>query len=114
MLDVTPTVETNCSDNIDNDDDNQVDCADYNCSTATGCIMSVQTTPVLPAEICNNGIDDDGDDLVDCRDNLGAGSDCIAAANCQVTTGSGAVGSCSSDTQCNDGNDGNGLEYCSS
>ncbi|MCA9562583.1 MAG: hypothetical protein KC561_03795 [Myxococcales bacterium] len=49
---VVPTPETECSNEIDDDGDQLVDCADPDC----GC------------EVCNDTVDNDGDDLVDCLD----------------------------------------------
>jgi Putative metal-binding motif len=51
------TTEISCADNVDNDCDGLVDCADPNC--AASC-----TTP----ENCKDGIDNDGDTLRDCDD----------------------------------------------
>ena len=58
-----------CNDNIDNDGDNLVDCADPECENDSNCAI----------EICDNGIDDDNDNLVDCAD-----SDCTGDVSCAI------------------------------
>jgi hypothetical protein len=59
-----PTTEV-CSDGIDNDCDEVVDCDDENCSASPSCVK--------PAEICGDCVDNDADGLVDYED-----SDCCA------------------------------------
>ena len=51
-----------CDNGLDDDGDNKIDCDDEECVDFNAC---------TPVEICNNNIDDDGDTLVDCLD-----SDC--------------------------------------
>src|SRR6185295_11562292 len=53
----TPTAEI-CTDGVDNDCDQLVDCADPNCAASPACAPP-------PKELCGNCIDDDGDGLVD-------------------------------------------------
>jgi hypothetical protein len=60
-----PTVEV-CSDGLDNDCDEIVDCEDPNCSASPSCEQ--------PAEICGDCRDNDDDGLVDFED-----ADCCAA-----------------------------------
>ena len=75
-------VETSCTDNVDNDADGQLDCADPNCARDEACLG------------CRNGVDDDDDGLTDCAD-----SSCI---------GTEACGSCIDGID----DDGNGLVDC--
>ncbi|MBN2723397.1 MAG: SUMF1/EgtB/PvdO family nonheme iron enzyme [Deltaproteobacteria bacterium] len=60
----SPAEETDCADNIDNDNDGYTDCDDTDCDGINDCIAPVETGPVL----CTNMIDDDGDSLIDCLD----------------------------------------------
>ncbi|MCB9648038.1 MAG: M4 family metallopeptidase [Deltaproteobacteria bacterium] len=60
----TPPPAEVCDDNIDNDGDGAVDCADSDCANDPVCAPP-------PAEICDDNIDNDGDGAVDCAD-----SDC--------------------------------------
>ncbi len=87
------SLETNCTDGIDNDGDGLVDCSDSDCTADPAC------QPV-PVENCTDGIDNDGDGLVDCSD-----SDCTADPACQPVPVE----------NCTDGidNDGDGLVDCS-
>ena len=77
-----------CDNNIDDDGDGMIDCADDDCPACATCNDGIQNgdeTGVdcggsnCPActEICNNNIDDDNDGLVDCAD-----SDCPACITC--------------------------------
>jgi hypothetical protein len=57
--------ETICNDNLDNDGDGQIDCADANCVGQTGSLGEVcQATETT----CDDGFDNDRDSLVDCDD----------------------------------------------
>jgi hypothetical protein len=60
-----------CADNMDNDGDDAVDCAD------TACTARCSGTP----EICANGADDDQDGATDCAD-----GDCAGTAACLAAT----------------------------
>lgn len=53
-----PCIETQCTDNLDGDHDGLIDCDDSDCSERQVC----------QEEDCSDGIDDDHDDLVDCDD----------------------------------------------
>jgi hypothetical protein len=65
-----------CSDGIDNDGDNRVDCADKkDCGKDPACTDGGGSGS---PEICNNGLDDDGDGKVDCADR----KDCRADPFC--------------------------------
>jgi hypothetical protein len=77
-------VETSCTDNVDNDSDGMLDCADPNCARVEACFgcrndvdddQNGQTDCADPSCIgteactsCINGLDDDGNGLVDCAD----------------------------------------------
>jgi hypothetical protein len=90
------SVETNCSDGIDNDGDTAIDCADSDCSNDPACQL-VETN-------CSDGIDNDGDTAIDCAD-----SDCSNDPACQLVLVPVPV-----ETNCSDGqdNDGNGKIDC--
>lgn len=51
----------NCTNGVDDDNDNQIDCADTQCAANQAC---QNQTP----EDCDNGVDDDGDNQADCND----------------------------------------------
>ncbi len=68
-LDVTPsapTMETSCTDGVDNDADGVVDCQDSDCSNNSAC-----------PEVCDDGLDNDYDGYADCRD-----SECADHPSC--------------------------------
>lgn len=68
---------------------------------------------MAPTEVCDDGVDNDLDGKIDCADTVGTSSNCAGVAHCQAAaTGGTVAGSCTSSVQCNDGNDGNGIEYC--
>lgn len=54
-------VPETCDNEIDDDNDDMIDCDDPDCVDDKACI-------VLPDEICDNKIDDDGDQDIDCDD----------------------------------------------
>ncbi len=85
--------EANCSDGVDNDGDNRIDCADPDCATSSACQGGSETN-------CSDGVDNDNDGMVDCAD-----SDCANDAACQG----------GSETNCSDGidNDNDGTTDCS-
>lgn len=78
--------EFNCSNNVDDDNDGQVDCDDSECSSAEVCRGG-----------CFDGVDNEGDGETDCDDWSCSGSE-----------------ACLSLTGCSDGddNDSNGLTDC--
>jgi subtilisin-like proprotein convertase family protein len=61
-----------CSDNVDNDGDAQIDCADADCAGNLRCI---------PETACADGLDNDLDEQIDCHD-----SQCNGLNNCQFGT----------------------------
>jgi len=69
----SPTDE-DCSNEVDDDLDGLVDCADDDCEDAASCV-----------EDCDNGSDDDLDGLVDCED-----ADCMEAEVCLEDCGNGS------------------------
>jgi parallel beta-helix repeat protein len=82
--------ENVCFDNIDNDDDGLVDCADSDCATESYCEVSETT--------CDDDFDNDGDGLIDCADD-----NCATETYCEE-----------SESNCYDNfdNDGDGLIDC--
>jgi len=67
-LDVSvEVIEDDCSDGVDNDGDNLIDCADPNCNDAADCFETE----------CDDDASNDNDDLVDCDD-----PDCWASEFC--------------------------------
>ena len=92
----------NCTNNLDDDADGRIDCADTDCASAANC-QSV-------SENCTNNIDDDADGLVDCDD-----ADCrfvTACAAAEEICGNGLDDDSDSFVDCDDA-DCNGHEYCS-
>ncbi len=77
IFSVLPTPAEICGNNIDDDRDSKIDCADPDCS--------VQCQPVA-VEICGNNLDDDSDGKADCLD-----SDCVAFPECINVPGAVAV-----------------------
>lgn len=60
--DLGPPRELACFDEIDNDGDGRVDCADPDCRPGGACFDHPET--------CDNGVDDNGDNWADCDDVL--------------------------------------------
>jgi hypothetical protein len=71
----TPECTEVCNNGLDEDVDGNADCADDDCDGALNCILG-------SSEICNNGSDDDGDGKIDCQD-----ESCAIAANCVQNLG---------------------------
>ena len=67
-----------CEDGVDNDGNDDVDCADSQCAAAPSCDESNVAT--YGADACGDSEDNDGDGLTDCRDD-----DCARASACQET-----------------------------
>jgi hypothetical protein len=63
----SPSSETDCSDNIDNDGDGDIDCNDIDCLGEPSC----------PEVDCTDGIDNDADAQTDCND-----PDCFGTPTC--------------------------------
>ena len=63
--DVSDQLGEICDNDVDDDADGDVDCADEQCRDFPGCIAALYAAP---GEICGNGVDDDGNGLVDCAD----------------------------------------------
>lgn len=57
---VNPGAVESCSDGIDNDCNNKIDCADGACANEPSCFVQ--------DEICDDGIDNDNDNKIDCSD----------------------------------------------
>ncbi len=132
--DAPPSLESGpsrCTDGIDNDGDDHLDCADFDCDDVLPCTLPEDrddtcadgidndgdgftdcvdfdcedTAPCTLAEddpsLCSDGIDNDLDNLTDCQD-----TDCTALTACSAPE--------DSDAACNDGldNDGDGFIDC--
>lgn len=80
----------NCSDGIDNNFDDLIDCGDPDCINSDACVdlgnddVDVvgdddDDTPT-ESEICDDGIDNDGDSFVDCVD-----QDCLRFPDCFIS-----------------------------
>ncbi len=100
---VTPAAE-DCTDGIDNDGDQQIDCADPDCNGAPPCLESGNCTdgidndgdqqidcadpdcaadPACTPEDCTDGIDNDGDQQIDCADpDCNGAPPCLESGNC--------------------------------
>ena len=69
------TTETVCSDGLDDDSDDLIDCADPDCAGIDGCDYQYET--------CDDDFDNDGDGLEDCDDDdCSSDSLCIESGNC--------------------------------
>jgi cysteine-rich repeat protein len=79
----------NCADEVDNDKNGQIDCADAACAADPACAPD--------PELCNDTIDNDGDGDIDCAD-----ADCAADPLCAVNDLIGTP--CDADADCGDGN----------
>ena len=99
QLNITPSEVGFCTDGIDNDGDNQTDCADPECAMHPACQIETLCNDgqdndgdgltdcldpdcagdpnCAPMEVCDNGVDDDGDNQVDCDD-----PDCFGTMEC--------------------------------
>ncbi len=85
-----PDIENICNDQIDNDNDNKIDCADEDCD-GVEVDNGVCESPIELS--CNDGFDNDGDGLADCDDPA-----CEFAPNCAAeppADGGGGGGGCS-------------------
>jgi hypothetical protein len=110
----------NCSDTIDNDRDNVVDCADSDCN-ALPCGAGCQCAGGIKTEVgCADGADNDGNGTQDCNDPQCDGRACQAAPStftCSVATTSClclGLASPAPETACTDGvdNDCDGSTDC--
>ena len=63
------TSAEDCTNNIDDDADGDLDCDDTDCATHPACLP--------PPEVCVGGVDEDGDGLTDCAD-----PDCASSVLC--------------------------------
>ena len=92
-----------CGDNVDNDGDGAIDCADSDCSGLESCI-----------EDCYDGVDNDGDSFIDCDDADCAGQCDEDCTDGEDNDGDGAVDCDDSDCDgdcpevCDDGRDNDG------
>ena len=68
---VEPETAEDCSDNIDNDGDGDIDCDDSDCADDPSCVT-------VDTEDCSDGIDNDGDGDIDCDD-----ADCVDSVSCE-------------------------------
>ncbi len=62
-----------CGNNIDDNNNGQVDCADTVCSSLPECGQTPPTSTPPSPEICDNGLDDNNNGQVDCVDTACAG-----------------------------------------
>jgi hypothetical protein len=99
--------EATCSDNLDNDCDGTIDCADSDCSgqsCGSGSGATCQNQGCVETS-CTDGVDNDQDGRTDCLD-----SDCSV---CGSGSTCGADGACK-ETNCENGtdDDGDGMPDC--
>ena len=66
-IECTPSFESDCADNVDNDQDGDLDCADVDCLGNADC----------PELVCDDGVDNDADGFIDCND-----VDCYGTPTC--------------------------------
>ncbi|HOX61006.1 MAG TPA: hypothetical protein PLV72_03310 [Candidatus Magasanikbacteria bacterium] len=90
-----------CGNNLDDDGDGRIDCADSDCGSFPSCNVS---TPG-GGEICSGGLDEDSDGMVDCAD-----ADCQTASVCSSNPPGGGTTSEVCGNTLDD--DGNGLADC--
>jgi hypothetical protein len=64
--DTQPTIESNCSDGIDDDGDTVYDCGDHDCHEAAAC--KPDGRPENTAARCGDWLDNDEDGYLDCED----------------------------------------------
>jgi len=55
-----------CQDQVDNDGDGDIDCADQDCQSVCGIGQPDYAAPM--PEYCDDGVDNDGDGAIDCQD----------------------------------------------
>lgn len=91
----TPSSETDCTDELDEDGDSLTDCDDDDCHDDPACYVEI------PEEICGDRIDNDGDGRMDCEDD-----ECSGQPICETIE---------TETVCDDDfdNDGDGATDCS-
>jgi hypothetical protein len=94
-----PVNELECTDNIDNDCDGLIDCADPDCAFILNCFCDASctapenpcdcpqdcgpnATPEGPGPLCTDGVDNDCDGFVDCAD-----PDCATCDPCSCCDG---------------------------
>jgi len=75
--------ETVCNDNLDNDFDGLIDCADPNCAGQTG---SSGETCETAESTCSDGFDNDADGLTDCADPTCAGQPGPGGTTCPASS----------------------------
>jgi hypothetical protein len=101
LYDCHPAQVELCSNGVDDDGDELLDCEDPDCENDEACVSCVnqndsgsleedagasQQDSGNQTEKCTNGVDDDSDQLVDCED-----PDCSELDVCQLTVDSGDV-----------------------
>ncbi|OGH86196.1 MAG: hypothetical protein A2294_03295 [Candidatus Magasanikbacteria bacterium RIFOXYB2_FULL_38_10] len=80
-------MEADCTNQVDDDADGNIDCADSDCASAVNCKVP---------EVCTDGLDNDADGNIDCAD-----SDCRMATNCLPTCASAGQINCGQSVQGN-------------
>ncbi len=98
VIDATEGTELACTDGRDNDGDTFIDCADFDCDSATAC-GGAGFGPENTELACTDGGDNDGDTFIDCAD-----FDCDSATAC----GGAGFGPENTELACTDGGDNDG------
>ncbi len=98
-------MESDCTDELDNDGDEAVDCADSDCVNDDACQSGVLYGVAMQETDCADGLDDDADNAVDCED-----TDCATASVCSVATDYGIA--MAEDCQNGDDDDLDGATDC--
>jgi hypothetical protein len=90
-------LETRCDDNVNNDGEGAIDCADADCNGRScnfllpGCICA---SGAKKENVCNDGLDNDADNNTDCADP----TDCPSGTTCRKSDGN--PGTCNASRQC--------------
>ena len=103
-----PEFEINCTDGLDDDLDDLIDCMDLDCNCTENCTDGIDNdwdgfidctdTDCNCTEICDSGEDEDGDGLVDCCDL----DDCKNNPHCIEDCDDGKDNDCDNKADCDD------------
>ncbi|WP_437478810.1 MopE-related protein [Sorangium sp. So ce1014] len=84
-VEIVPNPSERCDDDLDNDGDHHVDCADPDCAAfgpCRGCANGAAPGPEFGSAACTDGIDNDCDGTLDCADEDCSASDFYVTECC--------------------------------